>query len=120
MNQCNIIHTLRSGKQVDNQVSMPPIPIQNDSTRASTPSSSTPSNSDNFEKDKLADKVHKPTIPFPNRLKNNNKQTAQTDKIFEVFNQVKISVPLLDAIQQVPIYVKFLKVMSPKGERLMC
>ena len=31
------------------------------------------------------------------------------EKILEMFNQVKINVPLLDAIQQVPSYAKFLK-----------
>jgi len=30
-------------------------------------------------------------------------------KILEIFNYVKIKVPLLDAIQQVPNYAKFLK-----------
>ena len=28
LNQCNVVHTLRSGKRVDNQVSMPTNPIQ--------------------------------------------------------------------------------------------
>ena len=36
-NQCNLIHTLRSGKRVDNQVSTP-----SSSTQASTSSSPTP------------------------------------------------------------------------------
>ena len=36
------------------------------------------------------------------------------DKIIEIFNQVKINVPLLDAIQQVPSYTKFLKDMCTK------
>jgi len=31
------------------------------------------------------------------------------EKILEIFNQVKINVPLLDAIQQVPSYAKLLK-----------
>jgi len=31
------------------------------------------------------------------------------EKILEIFNQVKLNVPLLDAIQQVPTYAKFLK-----------
>jgi len=50
MNQCNVVNTLRSGKQVDNQVSMPPDP-----TQTSTPSSFTPSTSE----DKSAEQVHK-------------------------------------------------------------
>jgi len=54
--------------------------------------------------------VYKPILPFPNRLKK-NKKNAQMDTIIEIFNQVKINVPLLDAIQQVPSYAKFLKDM---------
>jgi len=88
MNQCNVVHTLRSGKQVNNQVSMPP-----DLTPTSTPFSSTPSTSE----DKSAEQVHKPTAQFLNKLRSNN--NAQMDKILEIFNQVKINVPLLDAIQ---------------------
>ena len=36
------------------------------------------------------------------------------DKIIEIFNHVKINIPLLDAIQQVPFYAKFLKDMCTK------
>ena len=36
------------------------------------------------------------------------------EKIREMFNQVEINVPLLDAIQQVPSYAKFLKDMCTK------
>jgi len=36
------------------------------------------------------------------------------EKILEMFNQVKINVPLLDTIQQVPFYVKFFKDMCTK------
>ena len=39
------------------------------------------------------------------------------DKIIEMFNQVKINVPLLDAIQQVPYYTKFLKDMCTKKRK---
>ena len=34
-----------------------------------------------------------------------------------MFNQVQINVPLLDAIQQVPSYAKFLKDMCTKKEK---
>ena len=39
------------------------------------------------------------------------------DKIIEIYNQVKINVPLLDAIQQVPSYAKFLKDMCTKKRK---
>ena len=38
------------------------------------------------------------------------------DKIIEIFNQVKINVPLLDAIQQIP-YAKFLKDICTKKRK---
>ena len=63
-----------------------------------------------------ASQVHKHIVPFLNRPKN-NKQNAHMDKIIEIFNQVKINVPLLDAIQQVPSYAKFLKDMRTKKRK---
>jgi len=38
-------------------------------------------------------------------------------KILEMFNKVKLNVPLLDAIQQVPAYAKFLKDMCTKKKK---
>ena len=77
---------------------MLPNPIQYNNTQASTSSSSNPSQSEESEKDKSASQVHKLVVPFPNRLKN-NKQNQHMDKIIEIFNQMKINVPLLDTIQ---------------------
>ena len=98
LNQCNAVHTLRSEKKVDNQVIKSSNPIQHNHTKASTSSSPNPSNSYESETDKSTSQVHKPIVPFPNRLKN-NKQNPHMDKIIEIFNQVKINVSLLDAIQ---------------------
>jgi len=39
------------------------------------------------------------------------------EKIREILNQVKINVPLFDAIQQVPSYAKFLKDMCTKKRK---
>jgi len=39
------------------------------------------------------------------------------DKIIEIFNQVKIKMPLLNAIQQVPSYAEFLKDMTTKKRK---
>jgi len=82
-----MIHTFRSERQVDNQVSTLFL------TQEPTPYISTPPNS----VDKSTKQVHKPTTQFPNRLRNNN--NVQMEKIHEIFNQVKISLPLLDVIQ---------------------
>ncbi|KAI5351574.1 hypothetical protein L3X38_004465 [Prunus dulcis] len=45
--------------------------------------------------------------PFPQALKVVKKN--QNPEILEVFKQVKINIPLLDAIKQIPSYSKFLK-----------
>jgi len=113
LNQCNVVHTIRSEKKFDNQVSTPPKPIQHNHTHASTSSSPSSSKSDEFETDKSTSQVHQPIVPFPNRLKN-NKQNSHMNKIIEIFNQVKINVVLLDDIQQVTSYAKFLKDMRTK------
>ena len=55
----------------------------------------------------FAEKVHKPLPPFPYRLK--KKDQAHIYKMKEIFSQVKISIPLLNAIQSVLPYVRFLK-----------
>ena len=92
---------------------MPPDPAQ-----TSTPCSFTPppQNSKETKVDKSAKQVHKSIAPFPNRLRNNN--NAHMEKILEVFNQGRLNIPLLDTIQQVPSYAKFLKDMCTKKRKI--
>ena len=54
---------------------------------------------------------------FPQRLQPTQKLN-QNPEIFELFKQVKINIPLLDAIKQVPSYAKFLKVMCTVKRKL--
>jgi len=42
------------------------------------------------------------------------------DKINEIFNQVKINVPLLDPSNKSHITQNFLRTHTPRRERLMC
>jgi len=48
-----------------------------------------------------------PLPHFPYRLK--KKDQDHIEKIRETFSQVKVNIPLLDAIQQMPLYARFLK-----------
>ena len=48
--------------------------------------------------------------PFPQALRGKKKASKQAD-ILEVLRQVKVNIPLLDMIKQVPTYAKFLKDM---------
>jgi len=115
LNQCNVVHTLRSGKKVDNQVSTPSNSIQHNHTQASTSSSPNFSKS---EKDKSTSHMHKPIVPFLNRLKK-NKQNPHMAKIIEIFNQVKINVPLLDSSNKSHPIQNFLRICASRRERLM-
>ena len=116
INQCNVVHTLRSGNKVDNQVYQQKNPTHIDPTPAFTFASSSQSAPKMFDKGTAAEQVHKSVAPFPNRLRNNNKN-MHMENILEMFNQVKLNVPLL-AIKQVPAYAKFLKDMCTKKRKI--
>ena len=57
------------------------------------------------EKDKAP---HVPSAPYSHRLRA-PKKVSDHSEIYELFKQVKVNIPLLDAIQQIPSYAKFLK-----------
>jgi hypothetical protein len=117
--QINAIHTLRSGKEVDNNIQMPQQSDSPPSSSTFVPSnpSSSPSSLDR-SKGKESEPItiestYEPRAPFPNRLKP-KKKLAHVEKILEIFKQVKVNVPLLDAIEQVPNYAKVLKDLCTK------
>ncbi|XP_063939802.1 uncharacterized protein LOC135148489 [Daucus carota subsp. sativus] len=112
--------SLRSGKQVDTQVgenlgkkgdstsnpSPPRTTINHDKPESSKAREE--SSDPNPEPELQSEVVYKPRVPYPQRLIS-PKQSAQMEKILEVFKQVKVNIPLLDAIQQIPSYAKCLK-----------
>jgi len=49
-----------------------------------------------------------PALPFPHAITKQRKVNHNSE-IFETFKQVRINIPLLDAIKHVPSYAKFLK-----------
>ena len=51
---------------------------------------------------------HVPPAPYPHRLRA-PKKVNNHSKIYQLFKQVKVNIPLLDAIKQIPSYAKFLK-----------
>ncbi|XP_076897093.1 uncharacterized protein LOC143550301 [Bidens hawaiensis] len=53
-------------------------------------------------------KPYVPPIPYPNRLKK-EKMEAQYGKFLELFKQLHINIPFIEAISQNPKYAKFLK-----------
>ena len=57
------------------------------------------------EKDKGS---HVPSAPYPHRLRAPKKVNNHSE-IYKLFKQVKLNIPLLDVIKQIPSYAKFLK-----------
>jgi hypothetical protein len=98
------ITTLRSGKLVDNQVERKKETPTDKGKQVITETSTSV--------DPSLDMPYVPRAPFPERLKapsHFGKQGEKIQAMMEMFKQVKINIPLLDAIQQVPAYAKFLK-----------
>ncbi|KAL4282299.1 hypothetical protein GQ457_03G019160 [Hibiscus cannabinus] len=59
----------------------------------------------------------RPPPPFPQRLKN-QKQDYQFKKFIDIPKQVHINLPLVEALQQMPNYAKFLKDMVTRKKRI--
>ncbi|GAV84626.1 LOW QUALITY PROTEIN: hypothetical protein CFOL_v3_28070, partial [Cephalotus follicularis] len=65
-----------------------------------------------------------PKAPFPECLRSPSlvppfgKKLARMDEMMELFKQVQINIPLLDAIRQVPAYAKFLKDLCTARHKL--
>ncbi|XP_047949464.1 uncharacterized protein LOC125195346 [Salvia hispanica] len=57
-----------------------------------------------------------PIIPYPQRLKS-KKLDAQFNKFLEAISKVHINIPLVEALQQMPNYAKFLKDVVAKKRK---
>ena len=97
MDEVKSIITLRSGKEVDQ-----PLPKPVEESRQGEKMQ--------LEHILLEEDTMKYRIPppFPQALRGKKKETQQAG-ILEVLRQVKVNIPLLDLINQVPAYAKFLK-----------
>ncbi|KAH9649644.1 hypothetical protein KPL70_026063 [Citrus sinensis] len=102
--------TLRKGKEVDNKVEMPVtktnqiIPV---SVEDSPPE----------EKEETNPREYVPKATFPQRLAKGKKEKS-IGEILEIFKQVSVNIPLLDAIKEVPSYAKFLKDLCTKKRNI--
>ena len=97
MDEVMAVITRRSGKQVDQPV---PIPVEETKEEKEVEPERI------IIKEDLMKKSMPP--PFPQALKGKKKASNQTE-ILEVLRQVKVNIPLLDMIKQVPTYAKILK-----------
>ena len=97
MDEVKAIITLRSGKEVDQPM---PKPIEKSRQGEELQPEHILLKEDSMK--------YRIPPPFPQALREKKKATQQAG-ILEVLRQVKVNIPLLDIIKQVPAYAKFLK-----------
>ena len=97
MDEVKSIITLRSGKEVDQPL---PKPVEE-----SRQGEKMQPEHILLEEDTMKYRI---PPPFPQALRGKKKETQQA-VILEVLRQLKVNIPLLDLINQVPAYAKFLK-----------
>ena len=110
---------LRSGKEVDNKVSEKE---PDKEERLKTMESDLEIEKENDPSSSLL--VSDPTVTYKLRVPCPkdldalfpSKKDMQRDDILEIFKQVKINLPLLEAIRQISAYAKFLKYMCTLEE----
>ena len=96
IDEVKAVVTLRSGKEL-----RPAVPA---------PTKTAPTVVDSPEEEQSAKREEvKPSVPphFPQALRKKKNSVNQT-KILKVLRQVKVNIPLLDMIKQVPTYAKIL------------
>ena len=97
MDEVKAIITLRSGKEVDQPM---PKPVKETRKEVEMEPEHIFLKEDSMK--------HCMPPPFPQALRSKKKASQQAG-ILEVLRQVKVNIPLLDVIKQVPAYAKFLK-----------
>ncbi|XP_060969103.1 uncharacterized protein LOC133036595 [Cannabis sativa] len=118
--------TLRSGKIIESNVaatgSKEPSSIQKEgemkkkpaTTAAEIPQASYKTS----DRRSAAEKpLQKPPLPFPQRFKK-QQDDGQFRRFLDVLKQLHINIPLVEALEQMPTYVKFLKDILTKKRRL--
>ena len=97
MDELKVVITLRSGKESEQPMSKP---VEKANQEKEMESDQIIIKEDSIKKSMPP--------PFPQALKGKKKASNQVE-ILEVLRQVKVNIPLLDMIKQVPTYAKFLK-----------
>ena len=118
---CKAVATLRSGKVIEKTIQPKElIPDSQNETVEDDEVSDKPHvpRIDVIDGDPEQDKAsHIPPAPYPHRLRAPKKVNNHSE-IYELFQQVKLNIPLLDAIKQIPSYAKFLKYLCMVKRKL--
>ena len=61
------------------------------------------------EKEKQKDPKSKIILPYPSRTRKKDLNENFFDKFLELFKKLEINIPFAEALEQMPIYAKFMK-----------
>lgn len=61
------------------------------------------------EKEKSKDPIPKVILPYPARAKKKDANEKNFEKFLELFKKLEINIPFSEALEQMPIYAKFMK-----------
>ncbi|KAL4557350.1 hypothetical protein LXL04_035526 [Taraxacum kok-saghyz] len=120
--QVNEVITLRNGKKIDNKVGAPTRDEDSDTevifdeqTEQNKNQKSQSSKCKKSKDPKVGEQgVEDNTAPYPSALESQasfpfGKRGPKMEDMWDLFNQVKINIPLVKLIREVPSYAKFLK-----------
>ncbi|XP_062107883.1 uncharacterized protein LOC133818823 [Humulus lupulus] len=121
---CKVI-TLRSGKNYEGPSEKQPIEEVDQDQHAQAPAQEEKKHSEKKATEGIPTKEASPPIsiehhikiPYPQRLHKNN-MDKQFTKFLEVFKKLHINIPFVEALEQMPSYVKFMKDILSKKRKM--
>ncbi|XP_060972313.1 uncharacterized protein LOC133038240 [Cannabis sativa] len=114
--QCKAI-SLRSGKSYDGPSQAKP---ENEEDEHPAPTTTKKKTTDSLQQKETPPPIsidHHIKIPYPQRLQN-NKIDKQFSKFLEIFKKLHINIPFIEALEQMPTYLKFMKDILSKKRKL--
>ncbi|RYR38899.1 hypothetical protein Ahy_A09g044201 isoform B [Arachis hypogaea] len=116
--ECKAI-TLRSGKKVETEAITQEEHIKEgliEEVKEQKQEQETYTQSDKLAKKEVV-KAYQPMLPYPQRFKEENKE-KQYSKFLEIFKTLHINIPFIEALEQMPLYAKFMKELLTKKRSL--
>ena len=120
---CKAVTTLRSGKAIDKTIQLKESiqelhdePVGDDEVSGKPHVPKTDVIDSEQEQDKVS---HIPPAPYPHRLRAPKKVNNHSE-IYELFKQVKLNIPLLDAIKQISVICQVSEIFMHRKKKNMC
>ncbi|KAM6601601.1 hypothetical protein CsatA_021210 [Cannabis sativa] len=114
--QCKAI-SLRSGKSYDGPSQAKP---ENEEDEHPAPTTTKKKTTDSLQQKETPPPIsidHHIKIPYPQRLQK-NKIDKKFSKFLEIFKKLHINIPFIEALEQMPTYLKFMKDILSKKRKL--